>query len=239
MKTEPVTISKIHDAATILWPVSMNRSKKTETIDLPTPAGENIGRTEPPSLTESESTIDLANLESEDPPPGFAACCRFSSRFTYLRLPSRFSASSNLQKLTSPFFRSSHPIFGSPILVLKIGPSTWLTPSLTNNRTDFRFFARVPKSNGRPLNRRAGRAWGNPIATHAGWARWLALRRAKQPGLVATLLLPRLQELTAIDPTRPIRRVRIIRLPTELTTVADDAKRPPYLAAVTRRDRSN
>ena len=62
--------------------------------------------------------------------------------------------------------------------------------------------------------------------------RWLAtavlLAESDQPGLVAELLLG----FASDQPD--IRSLRIVRLPTELTTILDDAAPPPYVARVAR-----
>ncbi len=64
--------------------------------------------------------------------------------------------------------------------------------------------------------------------------RWLStaatLSGNEQPSLVAELLLP-----AVIDDTE-IKAVRIVRLPTELTTTADDSAAPPYAAYVARKN---
>jgi hypothetical protein len=54
------------------------------------------------------------------------------------------------------------------------------------------------------------------------------LAETDQVGLTATLLLP----LVESDPT--IDAIRVVRLPTELTTAAQDAQRPVYAARVVR-----
>jgi len=70
--------------------------------------------------------------------------------------------------------------------------------------------------------------------------RWLAtiasLGESNQAGIAASLLLPSLERMMAEDDSGrpPIAQVRIRRLPTELTTVVDDALPPPYVAAVVR-----
>ncbi len=68
------------------------------------------------------------------------------------------------------------------------------------------------------------------------YGRWLStaatLATNEQPSLVAELLLPTVMG----DPS--IQAVRIVRLPTELTTMADDASPPPYAAYVARKNDS-
>ena len=64
------------------------------------------------------------------------------------------------------------------------------------------------------------------------YARWMGLvatlAQSDRPSLAAALLMP----LVAADPS--IDAVRIVRLPTQLTTAADDAAPPVYLARVVR-----
>lgn len=76
---------------------------------------------------------------------------------------------------------------------------------------------------------------GSPgMAGNDRYARWLAsavlLAESEQPSLVAELLAPVLSQKTSV------RSVRIVRLPTLLTTEIDDATPPPYFARVVRSD---
>lgn len=65
------------------------------------------------------------------------------------------------------------------------------------------------------------------------YARWLTtaatLAENEQPSLVAELLL------SAVATDDSIHAVRIVRLPTEMTTTVDDQRPPPYAASVARR----
>ncbi len=66
------------------------------------------------------------------------------------------------------------------------------------------------------------------------YTRWLStvatLAENEQPSLAAELLLP------AVSVDSSIQAIRIVRLPTELTTIADDQAPPPYSAAVARKN---
>ena len=80
------------------------------------------------------------------------------------------------------------------------------------------------------------------LARSDRYARWIStivsLAENDQPGLVAVLLSPEIRRINQSDPEHPTEQVRIIRLPTELTTVVDDAAPPPYVARVlSRKDR--
>ena len=70
------------------------------------------------------------------------------------------------------------------------------------------------------------------LASSDRYGRWMGLvatlAQSDQPSLAAALLMP----LVAADPS--IDAVRIVRLPTELTTAADDSAPPVYLARVIR-----
>tara|TARA_R110002049_G_scaffold72490_2_gene187206 strand:+ start:239381 stop:240226 length:846 start_codon:yes stop_codon:yes gene_type:complete len=81
----------------------------------------------------------------------------------------------------------------------------------------------------------------NGLAQADRYRRWLGtianLAESDQPGLVAVLLIPEIERLTEQGNDRSIKQVRIARLPTQLTTVADDAQPPPYLANVVYADR--
>ena len=66
---------------------------------------------------------------------------------------------------------------------------------------------------------------------YSRWMRWVSLLSdSERSGLAATLIGP----FVRFDPT--VAAVRIVRLPTELTTIEQDAKPVAYLARVTRRD---
>jgi hypothetical protein len=71
------------------------------------------------------------------------------------------------------------------------------------------------------------------LAASDRYERWMrlvaALAEADRHSLAATMLMPLIVDDPSID------AVRIVRLPTELTTVADDAAPPVYLARVVRR----
>lgn len=54
------------------------------------------------------------------------------------------------------------------------------------------------------------------------------LAETEQPSLIAEMLLPIVQQ------NKLVNQIRIRRLPTELTTVVDDAAPPPYVARVVR-----
>ena len=70
------------------------------------------------------------------------------------------------------------------------------------------------------------------LASNDRYRRWLAtavmLSESVRPSLVAELLLP----VAAADDS--IAAIRILRLPTDLTTVLEDAEPPPYTARVVR-----
>ncbi|NND96901.1 MAG: hypothetical protein HKN47_06180 [Pirellulaceae bacterium] len=70
------------------------------------------------------------------------------------------------------------------------------------------------------------------MAANDRYARWMStlvtLAENDQPSLVAEMLLPLLRNNSSVY------AVRIIRLPTELSTVADDALPPPFIAKVNR-----
>ncbi|WP_372898622.1 hypothetical protein [Stieleria sp.] len=70
------------------------------------------------------------------------------------------------------------------------------------------------------------------LAESDRYGRWMGLvatlAQSDRPSLAAALLMP----LVAADPS--IEAVRIVRLPTQLTTAADDAAPPVYLARVVR-----
>jgi hypothetical protein len=74
------------------------------------------------------------------------------------------------------------------------------------------------------------------LAASDRYGRWMrlvaTLAQSDQPSLAAALLMPLVSADSSID------AVRIIRLPTELTTAADDAAPPVYLARVVRADDS-
>ena len=66
---------------------------------------------------------------------------------------------------------------------------------------------------------------------YSRWMRWVSLLSdSERSGLAATLIGPFIR----FDPT--VAAVRIVRLPTELTTVEQDARPVAYLARVTRRE---
>lgn len=70
------------------------------------------------------------------------------------------------------------------------------------------------------------------LASHDHYARWMTLiatlAESEQPSLAAALLLPLVEENDEID------AVRIVRLPTQLTTIAEDSRGPVFLARVIR-----
>lgn len=72
------------------------------------------------------------------------------------------------------------------------------------------------------------------LAASDRYRRWMGLvatlAQSDQPSLAAALLMPLVSADDSID------AVRIIRLPTELTTAAEDAAPPVYLARVIRED---
>lgn len=69
-------------------------------------------------------------------------------------------------------------------------------------------------------------------ARHDRYTRWMTLiamlAESERPSLAATLLLPLVEDEPQVD------AVRIVRLPTQLTTVADDSRGPVFLARVVR-----
>ena len=74
---------------------------------------------------------------------------------------------------------------------------------------------------------------GSPgLASWDRYGRWMALvatlAQSDQPSLAAALLMPLVSEDETID------AIRIVRLPTQLTTAAEDAAPPVYLARVVR-----
>jgi len=74
---------------------------------------------------------------------------------------------------------------------------------------------------------------GKPgLASGDRYGRWLStaamLAEGDQPGLVAELLVP------AVNSDDAINAVRIVRLPTQLTTVLDESQPPPYEGRVIR-----
>ncbi len=72
------------------------------------------------------------------------------------------------------------------------------------------------------------------LAIQDRYARWMALAamlaESDRTSLTATLLLPLVDDDSQID------AVRVVRLPTQLTTVADDSRGPVFLARVIRDD---
>jgi hypothetical protein len=70
------------------------------------------------------------------------------------------------------------------------------------------------------------------LASQDRYARWMALAamlaESDRTSLTATLLLPLVDDESQID------AVRVVRLPTQLTTVADDSRGPVFLARVIR-----
>lgn len=70
------------------------------------------------------------------------------------------------------------------------------------------------------------------LASSDRYQRWMiltaTLAESDQPSLAAALLLPLVKQDDSIDV------IRVIRLPTELTTAADDSAPPPYVARVVR-----
>lgn len=70
------------------------------------------------------------------------------------------------------------------------------------------------------------------LASSDRYQRWMilaaTLAESDQPSLAAALLLPLVQQDESIS------AIRVVRLPTELTTAADDSLPPPYLARVVR-----
>ncbi len=74
------------------------------------------------------------------------------------------------------------------------------------------------------------------LAGHDRYARWIALiamlAESDRTSLAATLLLPLVDEEPQVD------AVRVVRLPTQLTTVADDSRGPVFLARVVRNEGS-
>ncbi|TWU02800.1 hypothetical protein [Stieleria varia] len=72
------------------------------------------------------------------------------------------------------------------------------------------------------------------MAGNDRYARWFAtaatLAEAEQPSLVAQLLLP------IVESDDSIAAIRIVRLPTQLTTAVDDSQPPPYVARVARKN---
>ena len=216
-------------AATILWPVSMKRSKKTKRSP-----------PSPPTTIAAESTSIADGSEANDP------SCHLE-KWPDKRVRSLLSVLVAIQlfAVAVSFFGVVEPSETHIAVLQTLSPYLRATHFGAEDRPVYLAYAEPDEQPHRLQILRAGN--GEPWQTvePTGWpglgqsdryARWVgtmaSLAESERPGLVATLLLPRLHELVAINPTRPIRQVRIIRLPTELTTVVDDAKPPPYLAAV-------
>ncbi|KAA5543688.1 hypothetical protein FYK55_10855 [Roseiconus nitratireducens] len=149
---------------------------------------------------------------------------------SYAALIGPSSTHSQLLDLLSPYLRTTHfAADGRPFYLAHATPDEQphrlqvATLSGTSNRLDATTPWRTIEPDGP-----AG------FASSDRYHRWMALAAtlngSEQPSLAAALLLPLVRSDESID------AVRIVRLPTELTSAVEDAAAPPYLARVVRED---
>ncbi|QEG00080.1 hypothetical protein Mal15_41490 [Stieleria maiorica] len=148
---------------------------------------------------------------------------------SYSALIEPSSTHSSLLDLASPYLRSTH--FSAD------GRRFYLAHATPDEQPHRLQFASAGKDGDLVIDRQTEWTTVQPggiagLAASDRYGRWMALAatlaQSDRPSLAAALLMP----LISADPS--IDAVRVVRLPTQLTTVADDSAPPVYLARVVR-----